>query len=371
MNIIKPEVTHGIVNRVTGSVFSYQGWPTITKDEKGTIYAVVSGFRVSHICPFGKTVMYISHDEGNTWTPPIVINDTYMDDRDAGIVYMGEGKLLVSWFTHSAERYTGHYSEKIKNYADPAARAAVLGLMEGYKYLPEEEKRAGSYVRMSNDYGVTWGETVFVPVSAPHGPALCKDGSLIYVGTEIYTEDRVKASERPNIPVAVYKSTDGGYTWNRLASITKPEWMNENEWLDEPHAIELPDGRILAAFRIEGRDPFSIGTAISTDGGLSWSDVRCTDVSGSPPHFMLHSSGALICSHGRREKPYGERAMVSYDFGETWTDAYILDERSNSDDIGYPTTVELSDGSLFTAYYQRYENDEKCSVLYTRWRLNK
>ena len=108
MNTIYPEVTHGIVNRVTGSIFGYQAWGTVARDEEGTLYTVTSGFRVSHICPFGKTVMYISKNEGKTWSPPIVINDTYLDDRDAGIVSLGGGRLLVTWFTHPTDVYRQH-----------------------------------------------------------------------------------------------------------------------------------------------------------------------------------------------------------------------------------------------------------------------
>ena len=91
-----PETEHGIVNRVTGSVFAYQGWPSVCRDEDGVLYAVASSFRTEHICPFGKTAMYVSKNGGRTWTPPIVINDTYLDDRDAGIVYMGHGRMLVT-----------------------------------------------------------------------------------------------------------------------------------------------------------------------------------------------------------------------------------------------------------------------------------
>ena len=42
-------------------------------------------------------------------------------------------------------------------------------------------------------------------------------------------------------------------------------------------------------------------------------------ICGAPPHLLLHSSGALICSVGRRKEPFGQRAYVSYDGGETWT----------------------------------------------------
>ena len=38
-------------------------------------------------------------------------------------------------------------------------------------------------------------------------------------------------------------------------------------------------------------------------------------------------------------------------------------------DLGYPSTVELDDGSLMTVYYQKYEDDKKTSLLYTKWRL--
>ena len=105
MNTIRPQASHGIVNRITGSNFNYQGWPTVARDENGTLYAVASGFRAEHVCPFGKTVMYISKNNGNTWSSPIIINDTYMDDRDVGILYMGNGRMLITWFNHPAKFY--------------------------------------------------------------------------------------------------------------------------------------------------------------------------------------------------------------------------------------------------------------------------
>ena len=38
-------------------------------------------------------------------------------------------------------------------------------------------------------------------------------------------------------------------------------------------------------------------------------------------------------------------------------------------DQGYPSTVELSNGDLFTTYYQHAPGDDFPSVLYTRWSL--
>ena len=375
MNEIRPEVvSQGIVNRVVGSIFGYQAWGSVARDENGTLYTVTSGFRVSHICPFGKTVMYISKDEGKTWSCPIVINDTYLDDRDAGIVYMGNGRMLVSWFTHSPHEYNTRWNEFIRKHAEPLAFDATMGMLKGYDYLPEKEKLAGSYVRVSEDYGMTWGETIYLPITAPHGPSLCRDGSLIYLGIETYETDRTHCRDLVgNENASLYRSRDGGYTWTLESKIQAPDWFTEKQHLDEPHVLELPNGNILGAFRIEGEKPFTMAMTLSEDGGKTWGEVYPTGVSGSPPHLMMHSSGALVCSYGRREFPCGERAIVSYDYGRTWEDEYILHNPKDEygKDLGYPSTVEMDDGSLYTVYYQKYEDDLKCSMLYTRWNLKK
>jgi len=360
-------IANGIVHRAQGSIFGYHGWGSVARDEAGTLYAVASAFRVSHVCPFGKTAMYISKNGGKTWTPPIVINDTYLDDRDAGIVYLGNGRMVVSWFTHSAVAYQSIYADCIRDFAEPAAKVATQGMLEGYDHLPEREKLAGSYVRVSEDYGVTWSEPILLPISAPHGPSLCRDGSLIYLGVEIYDSDRVTfCKDIGSRPACLYRSRDGGYTWEKEATLPVPAWQNAKLHIDEPHVLELPDGSLLGAFRVEG--DFSLAFASSPDGGKTWSEISMAGIKGSPPHLMLHSSGAVICSYGYRSVPYGEHAIVSYDLGKTWSEPLVLCEARDGD-IGYPCTVEMDDGSLFTVYYQRYADDAKPSMLYTRWRL--
>lgn len=366
MKLIHPEVTHGIVNRATNTLFSYQGWPTVARDENGTLYVASSSFRISHVCPFGKTAMYVSKNNGESWTPPTVINDTYLDDRDGGLLYMGNGRMLVTWFTLGADYLKADWSEWFKKYFTKAELDATYGMINAYDELPKDQLSGASLMRISEDHGVSWSDTLRMPISAPHGPNVCRDGSLIYLGLEYCSN-----GELPAKTVALYKSFDGGYNWEKISVITPPDWLTEEEFLDEPHIMELPDGRLLAAFRIEGHKPsFTIATAFSEDGGKTWSDIVSTGVSGSPPHLMLHSSGAVICTYGRREHPFGERAIVSYDLGKSWEEEYILDE-SYGNDLGYPSTVELDDGSLISVYYQKYEDDKKCSILYTKWRLNK
>ena len=365
MKQIRPDSTHGIINRVHNSLFVYQAWPTVAQDENGVLYAVASGFRVRHVDGFGKTVMFISRNGGETWTKPMVINDSYIDDRDVGIVYLGEGKLLVSWFTRSPEEYDKPKHHEMIAKAPPAGQKLIYAMTDVVTMLPEETRKLGSYTMLSRDYGVTWEEPVALPVTAPHGPALCRDGSLIYLGSE----HREPAERTSPAQIQLFRSRDEGSSWQKVSVMERPSWLKPGESLCEPHVLELPDGRYLGAVRVEGRKPFTIATAFSEDRGESWSELVCTNVSGAPPHLMRHSSGAIICTFGRREPPYGEYAIVSHDEGATWTEEYIIDDNTDSRDLGYGSTVELPDGSLLSVYYQRCPGDDYPSILYTKWKL--
>ena len=40
---------------------------------------------------YGKTLLIRSGDRGETWTEPAIINNTPLDDRDAGIIELASG----------------------------------------------------------------------------------------------------------------------------------------------------------------------------------------------------------------------------------------------------------------------------------------
>ncbi len=356
---IRPITEHGIVNRSANTFFKYHGWPTVAIDDDGILYAVDSGFRVSHVCPFGKTNLYKSFDGGKTWSIPMVINDTYLDDRDAGILYLGGKKLLVTWFSHPAKAYMNEYAKGIR-----AVWTGAAGVLDAYPTIPEEHGQGGSFLRVSEDGGYTWGETVKIPVSSPHGPTMLKDGTIVYLGRAMYTDEEAPGT------IAAYASRDGGKTWERLGAVPTPEGLSTDHF-HEPHMIELDDGTFLGMIRAQGpgvAHEFTMYQTISTDGGKTWTVPVSLDVSGSPPHLLKHSSGAIVCAFGRREEPYGERALVSRDNGATWEDEYILHE-TTAGDLGYPASVELPSGEILTVYYQRVEGDGFTSIQYTKWSL--
>ena len=86
--------------------------------------------------------------------------------------------------------------------------------------------------------------------------------------------------------------------------------------------------------------------------------------------MLVHSSGAIVLTYGRRKAPYGERARISRDGGKTWGEEIVISSEATSGDLGYPSSVELSDGSILTVYYQRYKNDTFTSILGTRWSID-
>jgi hypothetical protein len=255
----------------------------------------------------------------------------------------------------------------------PSDKAMISGWSGYWKTLPPEKAKEewGSFVKLSDDYGVTWGENIRVPVTSPHGPCVAKDGTIYYLG-------KTMTYEHPYGPdVECWKSTDGGKNWEFCGKVPDFENLAPNQ-VHEPHIIELPNGRLLGAIRVNGRSEAPVDSTYLTysdDKGVTWTVPKCIGIDGMPPHFMFHSSGALILSYSCRNwETMSERAVVSYDNGETWSEDYVLDERINRDkqhDMGYPATVELSDGSLLTLYYQALPDDWHTSILYTKWSLNK
>ncbi len=363
MNVLVPRSNHGIVSRMADSIFPYQGWPTVTADHNGHLLVAASGFRASHVCPFGKIVLYKSIDYGESWTPPTVIHDSSMDDRDAGILHLGNGKLLLSWFNRSPSEYRTPHYEKLLDNIHPYLKDAVYTMTDQLDSLSADQTALGSYIKISKN-GNQWSTPIQVPIMAPHGPNRCADGTLIYLGLSHHPTD-----DLPDNTFAFYASKDDGHNWNRKWMINASEWSLEDEEFCEPHVIELPDGSLLGAFRIDKAGNMTIATIRSTDGGYTWTKPKATGICGGPPHLMLHSSSKLILSYGRRTAPYGQRAAVSYDNGITWKDEYILDNCPESRDLGYASTVELPDGTLITVYYQRLPGDTFSSILYTKWML--
>jgi len=359
----KLNASHGIVCRKPGEKFGCFAWPTVARMDDGTLAVACSGLRSQHVCPWGKTVLSVSRDDGANWSEPRVIQDSMIDDRDAGIVHLGCGKLLVSWFRSDTRQY-----------ANPVPESMPPEWADAFADWTDEKVNAllGSWVMLSDDAGETWGEPIRVPVSAPHGPIRLKSGELLYLGKRYKTWNDMGESM-----ITAARSSDDGRTWETVGTVPVCDKTDPANY-HEPHVVELPSGRLIGMIRIQnhsGKDlaaagipSFSIMQTESDDGGRTWTPARPLGFHGSPPHIIRHSSGVLVLTYGYRQSPLGQRVAFSRDDGATWDHDWILRDDAPGD-VGYPATVELPDGSLFSVYYQQAAPDEKCSILWSKWRL--
>ncbi len=328
----------------------YLGWPTIAKTDTGELLIVYSGDRDSHVCPWGKTQIIRSKDNGKTWTEPETINNTPLDDRDAGIIQTSKGTLLVSWFTSLA-------------YANPAWKWAYQKYARVAEKIPKDIKDhwLGNWVRRSEDGGKTWGEPVRTSSTAPHGPIQLRDGRLLYIGNGRWDGKPTLVAEQ---------SLDDGRSWQVISTFKTESGIISG--IGEPHVVETKNGKLIAMFRNEAEreDKYYLLQSESYDGGKTWSTLHATPLWGYPPHLLELKNGWLLVVYGHRRKPYGERACISRDEGETWDiDNEIILAEAYNGDLGYPASVQLDDGTILTVYYQQEVRNMPTSIFTTHWKL--
>lgn len=345
MKIIKTDKLQVIMSNPDGR-HNYFGWPTVCRLQNGKIAVVASGFRLRHVCPFGKTVICYSEDDGNTFTYPAPVIDTPLDDRDGGIVAYGEKNVIVTSFNNTAE-----FQRNSTN--DPYLLAYIDTITK-----EDEEKYLGATCRISNDCGVTFGKIKKVPVTIPHGPLAMEDGSLLWIGRPYdhrNTKDCIKT----------YKENAKGEfeLIGEIENITNAK--GETAVSCEPHSILLNDGSILTHMRVQLAGYFTVFQAKSCDGGKTWTKPvqLLEDFGGAPPHLFRHSSGILMSTYCLRQEPFAVKVMFSRDEGESWDTDYDLYVNGISADMGYPSTVELGDGSLLTVFYAKQNSDDEPAVI--------
>ncbi len=334
----------------------YIGWPSVCLRKNGELLAVFSGDRDAHICPWGKVQMVKSTDLGGTWGAPVTIGNTPLDDRDAGIIELPNGDLVVAWFTSLA------YCQSIRDRAKlPSGSAKEQWFLHDEK-IPQavKDEWLGAYTMRSSDGGRTWLKPVRTAGSTPHGPILLKDGRLLYVGRYFKGEQTV---------ISVEESRDQGASWQMLSEIHPSPEEQAPQMFHEPHAVETGDGRIVAQVRYHGPGG-CLRQSESADGGKTWTVMRPTRLAGLPPHLLRLSSGKILTVYGRRSGACGEYACLSDDGGRTWDVANEIKLAGHFDgDLGYPASAELPDGSILTVYYQAEKAGEKACLMGTRWRV--
>jgi hypothetical protein len=172
-----------------------------------------------------------------------------------------------------------------------------------------------------------------------------------------------KSNKREGRVIAV-RTRDGGKSWTQ-EGLVGPE-PPESDFAIMPASVRLSPTTILTAVRHRSY----IDAYRSTDDGKTWSFVNKPAPNtgrGNPPSLTKLRDGRLVIVYGYRAEPYGIRARISRDQGETWGEEIALRKDGGNWDLGYPRTVQRADGKLVTVYYFNDAADRERYIGATIW----
>ena len=225
---------------------------------------------------------------------------------------------------------------------------------------------APGWVRTSKD-GKTWARR---SVSTPRyafmqgygrpGFLVTSKGTVLHT---VYARRTVK-EQRSSL---VMRSSDRGQTWE-FVTITAAD--SDRLGFSETALFENDAGEIGAMLRPAPETANNTYVSFSRDDGKSWSPSVDAGFWGYPCQVIELKDGTLLCSYGYRRGRMGIRCVLSRDGGHTWdVDNTIIlraDGWGNGGDLGYPRSIQLPDGHIFTLYYINLR-DNITHVAGTHW----
>ncbi|KAI0454830.1 glycoside hydrolase family 93 protein [Xylaria acuta] len=129
------------------------------------------------------------------------------------------------------------------------------------------------------------------------------------------------------------KSTDGGLSWRPQGEVYRADSANHD--LDNAFVLQLPNGRILYAYRNHDRPNgqytwYRITIAYSDDGGITFKFLSTVAERGAngfnglwEPFLRVAKDGSLQCYYSAENGATDQDGFVkySYDGGSTWSNA--------------------------------------------------
>ncbi len=221
-----------------------------------------------------------------------------------------------------------------------------------------------AWVCRSSDGGATWSVGGSFPAPPSGG---------IGEGNELIPFGNIRAGDDGKLRVAAYlrrddsrasfilRSSDDGYAWGSARPL--------NPGGNETDILHLGRGRWLAASRefTERRD-VHLELFGSSDDGETWARVSPLtlprQVTG---HLARLGDGRVLLSYGNRcWNNFGVDVRVSDDSGATWSPPVRIADCPSSD-CGYPSTVQPPGGGAVTAYYAQVSEDFHYEMRVARW----
>lgn len=283
-----------------------------------------------HVGISGTISVSTSDDGGQSWTDSVRVTPRWEDARNPALGVTDTGRLVVAYWT--------------------AVRHAYLADENGYKWNPKDAAEIqdvpGLAIRTSDDGGSAWSPPKFFHSSgllfaSPYGRIVQTAPNELML--PVY--GRTRGGAEDEFSCALLRSSDDGAQWGDETVIANDQ--------DETAILPLGDGRLIAAARSHSMR--NISTFESSDNGYNWEPLsEITRRDEHPADLTYLDSGSILLTYGRRIRPFGCGALLSRDGGLSWDrnrEAILAGDGAGSSDLGYPSTVQLADGTICTALY--------------------
>ncbi len=164
------------------------------------------------------------------------------------------------------------------------------------------------------------------------------------------------------------RTTDGGKSWNFVSWIgPEPEGYSIMS-----STVQLSPSSLLTTIRRKEGPQHWIEAYLSKDDGRNWTWLNkpapsTGDSSGNPPSMLKLRDGRLAIIFGYRAAPFGMRARLSSDDGQSWGEEIHLRDDGGCWDLGYPRTIQRPDGKLVSVYYFNDDPNKERFIAATIW----
>ncbi|MBO9599653.1 MAG: exo-alpha-sialidase, partial [Cohnella sp.] len=315
-------------------------WPNLTLLPNGSIAAVIFN-KPNHGITEGGVDCWVSDDQGYSWRKsgepgPHQPNRNRMN-VSAGLSDSGE-LIVISSGWDNVVPYDKQVIETCHG-----TRGKILDPV----------------ISRSADGGRTWiqGGSVEMPEDAsaivPFGDIVSNGQGVLGSSMYSFRKEMNREGKYENILFSYFaRSYDQGKSWvepHFIASAHQAERLHNGE----SAVLSLGGQRLLAAVRTSEHGEEHLEIFISEDFGLSWASKGAASLPGQIPAHLLHlQDGRILLTYGMRNKGnFGIGARISSDEGTSWSKPVFIVDFETATDGGYPSCVQLADGTLVMGYH--------------------